>query len=86
LVVQRAPQLASMINLVAGGLGISIVPACMGRSRADAVRYLLLQATLGLAYRKGDNAVPAQNFLAVARTHAKTPDRSGENGRPDDIS
>ena len=55
-VVQQTPQISTTINLVASGLGISIVPASMRSSRRDAVRYLPLAdsgmvASLGLAYR-----------------------------------
>ena len=71
--VQSAPQLASTINLVASSLGISIVPACMRRSRTDAVRYISLRgnpltARLGVAFRVGETSAPARNFLALLRS------------------
>jgi DNA-binding transcriptional LysR family regulator len=72
-VVQYAPQISSTINLVAGGLGISIVPSCMRASRAQDVRYLPLQgekllARLGLAYRLNGQSPAAQNFVNLVRT------------------
>ncbi len=76
-VVQRAPQLASTINLVASGLGISIVPACMRQSRADAVRYVALRenpliARLAIAFRTLDVSAPTSNFLSLVRARVKT--------------
>ncbi len=76
VVVQRAPQLASTLNLVASGLGISIVPACMSRSRSDAVRYLSLRgerlnAALALVSMKDANAVASANFTAIVRTYMR---------------
>lgn len=67
-VVQHTPQVSSTINLVASGLGISIVPSCMRRSRSDDVRYIPLRgadlvASLGLAYRKGALAPVVQNLV-----------------------
>lgn len=71
-VVQFAPQISSTINLVAGGLGISVVPACMRKSRADDVRYLTLQggqlkASLGLAYRVNGISPATRNFVDLVR-------------------
>jgi DNA-binding transcriptional LysR family regulator len=67
-VVQDAPQLSSTINLVASGLGISIVPACMSGSRADHVRYIALKgsamvASLGIAHRASGLTPVIQNLL-----------------------
>lgn len=67
-VVQNTPQISSTINLVASGLGISVVPACMQSSRADAVRYIRLAgsgmvASLGLAYRVGGLSVVGRNLV-----------------------
>ena len=67
-VVQHTPQISSTINLVASGLGISLVPACMESSRADAVRYLRLAgsgmvASLGLAYRSSGPSPVGRNLI-----------------------
>jgi DNA-binding transcriptional LysR family regulator len=74
VVVQNAPQISSTINLVAGSLGITIVPQCMSKSRSDAVRYLplrdsTLHATLGVAYRAGsESMLPSlRNLLALVQ-------------------
>lgn len=75
-VVQYAPQISSTINLVASGLGISIVPACMRASRADDVRYLTLTgsglvASLGLAHRTDDLSPAARNLVDLVMNGAK---------------
>jgi DNA-binding transcriptional LysR family regulator len=76
-VVQYAPQISSTINLVAGGLGISIVPSCMRGSRADDVRYIPVNgprmvARLGLAHRANDLLPVVQNLIdLVPRDTAK---------------
>lgn len=67
-VVQHAPQVSSTINLVASGLGVSIVPACMRGSRSDDVRYIMLEgsglvASLGLAYRSSGLSPAVRNFV-----------------------
>jgi DNA-binding transcriptional LysR family regulator len=69
-IVQNAPQLSSTINLVAGSLGISVVPACMKSSRADQVRYIPLRASgltasLGIAWRINAMNPAVQNMLAL---------------------
>jgi DNA-binding transcriptional LysR family regulator len=69
-IAQNAPQLSSTINLVAGSLGISIVPACMKSSRADQVRYIPLRASeliasLGIAWRSEAVSPAVQNMLGL---------------------
>jgi DNA-binding transcriptional LysR family regulator len=88
-VVQQTPQVASAINLVASSLGVSIVPACMRRSRADAVRYLRLlgrplMSQLGLAFRSAETSTPVQNFVNLVKERATSPRRGRD--RVDDQS
>lgn len=69
-VVQIAPQISSTINLVAGSLGITVVPASMRTSRADQVRYISisaskLEASLGVAWRDDCKTPALQNLLAL---------------------
>jgi DNA-binding transcriptional LysR family regulator len=73
---QDAPQLGSMLNLVAAGIGVSIVPASMrGHLSADIV-YLpiadsfLPRAPLALAYRRGGSSAVVENFVQQVRTQA----------------
>ena len=68
---QEAPQLTSTLNLVAAGLGVSIVPESLRHLRTNDIAYLRLtgeapQATLGLASRVGERSAAVGNFMAVA--------------------
>jgi DNA-binding transcriptional LysR family regulator len=78
---QEAPQLSSTINLVAAGMGVSIVPESMSQARAQAVRYLPVsdldvKASLGLACRAMPEEAILLNFLALIRSLG---DRPGAN-------
>jgi DNA-binding transcriptional LysR family regulator len=68
---QEAPQLTSTLNLVAAGLGISIVPESLKHLRTNDIVYLRLtgdapQAALGLASRADGRSAAVGNFIAVA--------------------
>jgi DNA-binding transcriptional LysR family regulator len=67
----EAPQIVSVIPMVAAGLGVSIVPQSMSHILTDAVVYLPIEgntprALLELAYRQHDRSRAVQNFVAVA--------------------
>jgi DNA-binding transcriptional LysR family regulator len=69
---QEAPQIVSVIPLVAAGLGVSIVPRSTDRILSDGVRYLPIEgdaprAEIRLAYRRHDRCPDVQNFVTVAR-------------------
>lgn len=71
-VVQIAPQISATINLVAGSMGISIVPASMSNSRSDAVRYVALAGTqlfasLGIAYQTQGLTPALRNLVTLAK-------------------
>ena len=74
---QQAPHLASTLNLVAVGLGVSFVPASLQRMRMDGVAYRRLEgsvklaAALNLASRRGDPSVVVRNFRELAKRSAK---------------
>lgn len=77
---QEAPQLTSTLNLVAAGLGISIVPESLKHLRTNDIVYLRLtgdapQAALGLASRADGRSAAVGNFLAVALRIADDPNR-----------
>ncbi|WP_050468787.1 LysR family transcriptional regulator [Herbaspirillum chlorophenolicum] len=66
-VIQLAPQLTSAINLVAAGLGISIVPEAIEQVQLDQVRYIEIRepaprAQLSLAYHR--QSIAASRFAA----------------------
>jgi DNA-binding transcriptional LysR family regulator len=68
---QEAPQLTSTLNLVAAGLGVSIVPESLRHLRTNDIAYLRLtgdapQAALGLASRVDERSAAVGNFIAVA--------------------
>jgi DNA-binding transcriptional LysR family regulator len=67
---QPAPQIASIINLVAAGLGVSIVPAAISQVRLVGVRYLGIlgsapKARLAIATRDDSTSITVSNFLRL---------------------
>ena len=75
---QEAPRIVATLNLVAAGLGLSIVPASLERMHVDGVTYRRLtgaaqpKAPLHLASRRGDTSSVVRQFLALVRQTAKT--------------
>jgi DNA-binding transcriptional LysR family regulator len=74
---QEAPRLASTLNLVAVGLGISIVPASLQRMQMDGLVYrrlkapTRLKAPLMLASRRGDPSAMVRHYLSLVKRAAK---------------
>lgn len=74
---QQAPRITSTLGLVAVGLGISLVPACMQRMNMDGVVYRRLKgsaqprAVLNLASRRGDASAVVRQFLNLVKKTAK---------------
>ena len=71
---QFAPQISSIVNLVAAELGVSIVPASMSQIHIAGVTFREIKgktptARLALAYRKGSTSNPVRNFMALALSH-----------------
>jgi DNA-binding transcriptional LysR family regulator len=65
---QWAPQIATVINLVAAELGVSIVPASTTQIRVKGVTYRPIEgpapvARLALAYRRDEQSPLVENFL-----------------------
>lgn len=68
---QVAPQISSVVNLVAAELGLSIVPASISQVQVDGVRYVDIQgdaphARLALATRAQERNVIVRNFADLA--------------------
>ena len=68
---QLAPQISSIVNLVAADLGISMVPASMSQLHIAGVAFREIKGQaprtrLALAYRKGNTSNLVRNFMAVA--------------------
>lgn len=76
---QEAPRIVSTLNLVAAGLGISLVPESLQRMRKDGVAFLRLtgaaqpRAPLYLAARRGETSAAVRKFLELVK-------RSGSDG------
>jgi len=74
---QEAPRIVSSLNLVATGLGISIVPECLRRMNLDGVVYRRqraappLRAPLFAAARLHDASPALARFLELARRTAR---------------
>ena len=68
---QLAPQISSIVNLVAAELGVSMVPASMSRINIAGVVFREIKgqtptARLALACRKGNTSNLVRNFMSVA--------------------
>jgi DNA-binding transcriptional LysR family regulator len=78
-IAHEAPQIVSTLNLVAAGMGISVVPSSMQRLRLDEVAFRPLSGShnpkgqLNLAVRNDTLASPASAFLALVRKDAGAP-------------
>ena len=59
-----------MINLVAAGLGVSIVPAAIEQVQVKGVRYIDVQGTkmrarLAMGWREGDTSAVLANLVGM---------------------
>ena len=74
---QEAPRIISTLNLVAAGLGVSIVPSSLRRLQMDGVVYrrladnAQLRAPLILACRRGENSAAVQRFIELVQSSAE---------------
>ena len=69
---QEAPRIVSTLNLVAAGLGISLVPESLQRTRMDGVVFRRIggaqpTAPLYLASRRGETSAAARRFLELVK-------------------
>jgi len=73
---QEAPRIVSTLNLVAAGLGISLVPESLQRMRMDGVVFRRVagavqpKAPLYLATRRGETSAAVRKFLALVKRPA----------------
>ena len=77
-VVQEAPQMASMVSLVAAGVGVTLVPESVCQLRPAGVRYVRINgqapvAMLWLVAQQSATGSAVDNFLRHAATFFKTP-------------
>jgi DNA-binding transcriptional LysR family regulator len=74
---QYIPRITSMINLVAAGLGVTLVPASLQQMQMEGVAYRRLKGPvkpkvdLNLALRRGDPSAVVRQFLNLVRRAAK---------------
>jgi DNA-binding transcriptional LysR family regulator len=77
---QEAPRIVSTLNLVAAGLGVSIVPESLRRLQMDGVVYRELDdkanlaAPLILACRRSENSAAVERFVDVVLRSAESLD------------
>jgi DNA-binding transcriptional LysR family regulator len=75
---QEAPVITSTLNLVAAGLGVSVVPASLGRHHIEGITYAKLldrpmpMAPLNLTYRRGPNSAAFELFVDMVNSMAHT--------------
>lgn len=70
VVTQEAPQIPSVVNLVAADLGVSIVPAAIAQIKLDGVAYRPIEgpalvARLGLAVLKAQRSPVVANLMSL---------------------
>jgi DNA-binding transcriptional LysR family regulator len=80
---QEAPQLTTMVHMVAAGFGVSIVPQSIAQIHLAGVAYIRIEgdaprAPISLAYRRDDRSTTVRNFVASARRHSRTAGQSAE--------
>jgi DNA-binding transcriptional LysR family regulator len=81
---QEAPQVVSVMPLVAAGLGVSVVPRSASRIVIEGVSYVSIAGNaprfeISLAYRRNDRSLAVQNFVAVARRATRAVARTTSN-------
>ncbi len=76
-VVAEVDRMMTNLNLVAAGVGLSVVPASMAGVHPHAIRYLplagseSLDAPLTLVTRQDEDSLPAAQFAALVRAQAQ---------------
>ena len=82
-VAQEAPRITSTLNLVAAGLGVSLVPESLQRLQMEGIAYRRvradppLRAPINLACRRVENAAAVRRFIDMTRQAAKTIPKNG---------
>jgi len=76
-VIQEAPQMASMVSLVAAGVGVTLVPDSVCQLRPAGVRYIPIHgpkpmAKLWLVAQRGPTSAGVELFLKHAERFFKT--------------
>lgn len=75
-VVAEVDRMMTNLNLVAAGVGVSVVPASMAGVHSHAITYAplagcdALDAPLTLVWRESEDNLPAQQFVALLRARS----------------
>ena len=69
----QGPSIASLIGMVAVGLGVALAPECLSQIRPAGVVYMPLEgeplmARIGIIHRRDDTSAAVHEFVAVARS------------------
>jgi DNA-binding transcriptional LysR family regulator len=86
-VEQEAPRITATLNLVAAGLGVTLVPQSLAGLQAAAIVYRRLGgpprlvAPIRLACRRVDHVAAARRFVALVRGEARAAPRTGTGRR-----
>lgn len=78
-VTQEASQVTSIVNLVAAGLGVSLVPASIRKIHSEGIVYRTLGedapvAQMSLIWRRGDSSATVRDLRALATRLAREAD------------
>ncbi len=85
---QEAPRIVSTLNLVAAGLGITLVPASLSQSQMEGVAYRPVKRSAGLAAplnlvcRSVEHSAAAQRFTLQVRRAARSLTADGRWKKP----
>ncbi|MCC2657112.1 MAG: LysR family transcriptional regulator [Panacagrimonas sp.] len=72
-VTQEASQVTSIVNLVAAGLGVSVVPSSMRKIHSEGIVFRALEddhaaAQMSMVWRRSDSSATVRNLRALAIT------------------
>jgi DNA-binding transcriptional LysR family regulator len=76
---QEAPRIVSTLNLVAAGLGVSLVPQSLQRMHLDGVAFHRIsgsaqpKAPIYLASRRGETSIAVRKFLDLVKRSTRNP-------------
>ena len=78
IIGQSAPQIASVLALVAAEFGVSVVPSSMQQAAVTGISFLNLTdvkpvANLAIAHRRTEAAAPTRLFVETARAQSSMP-------------
>lgn len=73
---QETSQVTSIVNLVAAGLGVSLVPASLQKVRSEGVGFRRIRgdapvARMSMIYRRNDSAAAVKNMITLSRKMAR---------------